>query len=257
MRIWALLLLGAVIATGTATAGGYIWYTQAITTPADPNGSEQIITIPKGVSSRKAGQLLIDHQLVSNPLALKIWLKLASKVPQPKAGRHKVSPRLTIPELFKAISSAPISEDLPLTLVEGWRLRDADEALAARGLIQPGDYMKAAKRIEDYSIPFPIKGKNLAGYLLPETYRVPPGPLNVKNLIQRQIDAFNKAFYFAKQRRNPRRQTQVTNHRYYGLITRKRRAQTQDQANGCGRTLQKIGCTRTPRRGRHEPVYSG
>jgi UPF0755 protein len=102
---------------------------------------------------------------------------------------------MTLAELATALEGPPLPEDVPFVVIEGWRLRDTDEALATAGLIQPGAYLAAASKPSRYTAPFPLPSGTLEGYLYPETYRVVPGALAVEELIQRQLDTFAERFY--------------------------------------------------------------
>ena len=186
---FAILLLA-----GAGAAAGFFWFNQALHAPG-PGGPEREITVPAGASGKRVARMLVEEGFVSNPWALRIWLRIHPTVPTPKAGRHKINPNLPFPDLFTALAQNPLPEDVPVTLVEGWRLSDADAFLAAKNLIEPGDYIRAASTTEGYSIPFPVKGPTLAGYLLPETYKVPPGKIDTRALVQRQLNAFDLRFY--------------------------------------------------------------
>lgn len=192
----ALLAAGAV-ALGLlvfAGIGAFLWVEGSIY-GREPSAPEVEITVPKGASVKRVAEILAAEGLVSEPLALEIWLRVGPGVPPPKAGRHRVSRQMNVPELFKALAGRPLPEDVPVTLVEGWRLVDADAALAASGRIAPGAYMEAASSTVGYHLPFPIEGTSLAGYLLPDTYMVPPGPIDARSLVQRQVDAFAARFW--------------------------------------------------------------
>jgi UPF0755 protein len=106
-----------------------------------------------------------------------------------------VSLSMTMAELSTALEGVPLPEDIPFSVIEGWRLRDTDEALAAAGLIKPGAYLAAARHPERFTASFPLPKDSLEGYLYPETYRVVPGSFNVEDLLQRQLDTFAERFY--------------------------------------------------------------
>ena len=197
--------------------------------------------MPKGASSTKVGQLLAQKKLIKSPLYWRIHLRMSPMAASPKAGRHKVSAAMNIPQLVKALGENPLSEDVPLTMVEGWRLRDADAALAEKGLIEAGEYMKAASDKSAFNVPFEVEGESLAGYLLPETYMVPPGKLDVKALIQRQIDGFRKRFVIPHKTelQKSKRSPQGAGDRR--LDARARGAQPQDAPRGGGRDVQAPG----------------
>ena len=183
----------SILAVG-ALGGAWWWFDRAIQGPRAATGQLEL-TVPKGASAQRVGALFVEAGLVDSPLALRIWLKLQNDLPGPKAGRHLVDRGATVPELFARVADNPLPEDVPVTLVEGWRIDEADEALAEQGRIERGAYRAAAADPEGYRIGFPVEGDSLAGYLLPETYMVPPGPIDARNLEQRQLEAFETRFY--------------------------------------------------------------
>ena len=91
--------------------------------------------------------------------------------------------------------TAPIPDEVPFTIVEGWRIRDIDAALAAAGRIAPGQYAAAAERASSYTATFPLPEGTLEGYLYPETYNVPASGMDPRQLVQRQLDTFGSRFF--------------------------------------------------------------
>lgn len=190
-------VLGALLVVAAAgAAGAYAWFDRATQTPVDPAGAEKAreLTVPKGATTAQVARLLEQEGLIRDARLMRLYLRLNPGAPSPKAGRHLVHPGMNVPELIRALAQNPIPDDVPLTLVEGWRLRDADAFLTSRGLIEAGEYQRAAEDPSRFQIPFPFDGKDLEGYLYPETYMVPPGKLDVARLIQRQLDAFHQRF---------------------------------------------------------------
>lgn len=188
------ILVGAGLAAA-AVAGGLVFtYTQQITA-IEPGAEAPIeLRIAKGLSRKGVGHELVKQGLVRNLTIWRVYLRLHPEAPAPKAGRHALSKSMDLGQILVALAQKPLSDDQPLTMVEGWRLSDADEALAKAGKIKAGAYQRAASQVDAYDIAFAVEGTDLAGYLLPETYMMPPGPLDVKNLVQRQLDAFFTRF---------------------------------------------------------------
>jgi UPF0755 protein len=177
------------------SGGGFYYIDWAAMTPRDVSAPEPVIfDVPKGTTLGRVGRDLAAGGFVRSALAFKLWLKLHPDAPRPKAGKHAISRAMNVPELLLALAAQPISEDVPLTMLEGWRLRDGDAFLAGRGLCAPGAYLEAASAMQRFKLPFEVEGSDLSGYLFPETYRIPPGKFDVDGLIQRQIDAFNERF---------------------------------------------------------------
>jgi len=188
-------ILGLGVVAVFVAAAGWSYYKQQINGAIDSGQSEKLIfEVPKGASLLTVGKKLEKEGLIRDVLFWRLYLK---QNPQQsvKAGKHHVSKSMNIPELLTALSSVPLFDDVPLTMVEGWRLKDADEWLSQKGWIKAGAYLKATSNPKQFKIPYPFVGATLEGYLLPETYRVDKGKLDVNKFVQRQIDAFHTRFY--------------------------------------------------------------
>jgi UPF0755 protein len=199
MRVVVRVLVVLVVLGVGVLAGAWIWLDRAANTPLDPDGKSKPaeFTVQKGRTLNQLGPELVAAKLIESPFVFKLYVKLHRPAP-PKAGRHALHPGMTIPELIGVLSSNPLPDDVPLTMVEGWRLVDADAELARRGFIEAGQYLRAAQESSRFTIKFPFDAttaKNLEGYLFPETYAVPAGKIDVDKLIQRQLDAFHERFY--------------------------------------------------------------
>ncbi len=189
---YLLILVGLLVASGV---GAVALYRRALSTPFDPNAASKEVAIAKGANPNQVARLLEAEKLIKDARLMRLWCRFKQRCVGLKAGRHRVSAAMTLPELVKVLSENPIPDEISITLVEGWRLGDTDAFLADRGLIARGAYLAAASTPSRYSVPFPLEGSDLAGYLYPETYRVPEGPLDVDKLIQRQLDAFVDKFW--------------------------------------------------------------
>lgn len=188
------LVLALVALLMGGTAGGY-WLVHAVAQwPMDAADSAQLEwTVPQGASVNRVGVLLERDGLIHNAWVWRIYVTL-HRPDMPKAGRHKVARSMDVPALLRALAEKPLADEAPLTMVEGWRLKDADAFLAQAKLIEPGAYLKAAQDPKRFRIPFALAADTLEGYLFPDTYMVPLGPLDVDKLIQRQMDAFHARF---------------------------------------------------------------
>lgn len=196
MRTLLRLIVALLALAVLAVAGVYFYVIRAAEIPLQPKESAPAVEIrvPKGATLNQVGKLLEDSKLIKSALIWRAYVRLkGGKAPQ--AGRHAVSGGMATPELLTVLSSTPLSDDVPLTLVEGWRIRDADLWLSESKLIERGSYIRAAETPSGINIPFPFEGTSLEGYLFPETYMIPPGPIEVQRLVQRQINAFHDRFY--------------------------------------------------------------
>ncbi len=188
-----LLILSMLLVLCAASAWG--WYTWA-QGPVDESAQIVSFRVPKGASSSRVGKMLDEQGLIKSYAAWRIFLKLNTHS-SPKAGIHKLSAAMNISQLAEALATKPLAEDISVTMVEGWRISDADRILSSKGLFSPGAYVAATSNPKNYSIRFPIEGNTLAGYLLPDTYKVPApdGKLEIKSLVQIQLNSFYDKFY--------------------------------------------------------------
>ncbi|NPC75064.1 endolytic transglycosylase MltG [Corallococcus sp. AB004] len=191
-----LVALLVLIVLAVAGAGGVFMHFQNATTAphaaADPAPKEFVVK--KGASARSLGQQLQAQGFLENPAVWRfhLWRRGSLNV---KAGRFMLSPTSSVAELANALEGQPLPEDVPFAMIEGWRLRDTDQVLAAQGLIKPGEYIAAASRTSNFNAPFPMPVRSLEGYLYPETYGIIADNFKVEAFIQRQIDTFRARFY--------------------------------------------------------------
>ncbi len=113
-----------------------------------------------------------------------------------KAGRFEVHRAMSLNEVIDVLCGPPLANDEPFTVVEGWRIREIDAALAAKGWITAGDYASLAtsKAVEQ---PFAVSSPTLEGYLYPETYMVSPQRFTAAAFIERQLATFQERFLSA------------------------------------------------------------
>jgi len=160
--------------------------------PVDEAAAPVIFEVPAGASASGLGATLEAQGLVSSELAWKWMLRWADGSCL-KAGRFKVSAAMTPAELMQTLCGVPIPEDEPFIIQEGWRIRDIDAALAAKGWIAPGAYQAVAEG-KTVQAPFEVSGPTYEGYLFPETYRVVPEGFQPERLVARQLDTFKARF---------------------------------------------------------------
>ncbi len=148
--------------------------------PGPPDAPEVIFEVPKGATARGLGDELAALGLVQSPSKWDWYVRLNKAGGCIKAGKHKVSASMSAPELVEALCGVPVPDEVAFTVLEGWRIRDIDAALAEKGFIESGAFIDAAK------------GKE--GYLFPETYMVPADGFDVAKFVERQLAMFDERF---------------------------------------------------------------
>ena len=111
----------------------------------EPGATEEFdFVVPKGATARGLADTLAAERLVPAAWKWEWFLRIGADGSCLKAGKHRVKRSMTAPELLAALCGAPVPDDQPFTVVEGWRIRDIDAALAAKGWIAAGAYTQAA-----------------------------------------------------------------------------------------------------------------
>jgi UPF0755 protein len=188
----ALLLL--VLLAGLGAAGFYLRLESLAHAPGVP-GDDVELEVPRGATAKSIGAMLVKEGLVPDTTVFRfvVWKRGGLSL---KAGKFKLQRTLSPMELAAALEKPPLAEDEPFAVLEGWRLRDTDEALAAAGRAEPGAYLKAASSSDGYTAPFPLpKTGTLEGYLYPETYMLPKGKVDPRVLVQKQLEQFAARVY--------------------------------------------------------------
>ena len=172
-------------------------YADSLGTAKDPAATEPVVVeIPQGASPRTIGPQLEDAGVIDSADDFTMYVKLTKEGSCLKAGRHEVSAAMDAGTILQTLCGVPLPEDVPLTIVEGWRIREIDAYLAAEGYTQPGEYAALANKPGEFTAPYPLPtDQSLEGYLFPETYMVIPDKWDTKGFIQRQLDLLAERFY--------------------------------------------------------------
>lgn len=168
---------------------------EQVDTPLDATAEPVVFEVPAGSTAGGLGPALVDAGLIGDANAWKYYLKSRSAGSCLKAGKFSVSAAQTMPEIMETLCGVPLADEVPFTVVEGWRIRDIDEALVAEGWIEPGAYTAVASDPTKVDLPFQVDGlTTLEGFLMPETYNVPADGFDVEAFVQRQVDTFQSAW---------------------------------------------------------------
>lgn len=161
--------------------------------PADP--TPHVVEIPEGTTARAVGPLLQQAGVIDDAERFTWYVRMSGEGGCLKAGRFKLRRDMTAEQIIDALCGSPLPEDVPFTVVEGWRIQDIDAALAKRGWIQAGAYTALANHPGSFHAPYPLPKGTLEGYLYPETYYVTPDRFDPAKFIQRQLDEFAQRFW--------------------------------------------------------------
>lgn len=168
--------------------------------PADPNDNTEIIfEVPRGTTAGRLGPLLAEARVIDDSSAFENYVRLTDEGGCLKAGRFALQRSMSAHEILETLCGVPLADDVPFTVVEGWRIREIDAALTEKGWITAGEYAELAANPSVFSAAFPLPDDSLEGYLFPETYMVSPDRFTAQGFIQRQLDTLAENFYTPNQ----------------------------------------------------------
>ena len=173
------LILGAVMVAAVA------WDAlRAVRSPLDPPTTPTVLTLAPGTGWHALVAQLEREGWLSHPrdaLYLRAYGRMLPESRNMKAGEYRIREPLSPRALLDLLISGDVIE-YALTLIEGWRLRDALAAIRGHDAIAqslPPDDAAATARIAEM---LDIDAESPEGWLLPETYHFPRGTSDVELL---------------------------------------------------------------------------
>ena len=165
LRILLGLFLIVIVAGGAAA----LWIRKTVTTPVEHQSADRIVTIEPGSGTQTIIARLVEAGVVTNPLALKIYLRLTNRGSNLKAGDYKFASPISPLEVVDKIRRGDVDLER-VTIPEGFNRFDIAETLATKtGKATAQEFL----RLMDDQTPIeriaPV-ARNLEGYLFPDTY---------------------------------------------------------------------------------------
>lgn len=160
--------------------------------------------------------------IIENDLMVKIetsdnFLNLGNKIPELNTIFYKIYLRNNTPDfslnawMYKLTWGAniawifedlqkPITDEISLTILEGWNIFDIDEYLTWKGLINPSEYIDYVRNSEkisalsEYYAFLSWKEETLEGFLYPDTYKMNVN-FKINEFVIKQLDTFEVKVY--------------------------------------------------------------
>ena len=137
--------------------GGYFFIRYQIFTPLNSQSTEQTFIIKKGEGLREIAADLEKEGLIRNKIYFKYYVIYQGWAARLQAGQYTLSPSLNITQIAETIvKGKAASQEITITIPEGFTLKQIDARLTKAGLIEAGELLKQSQ---------------LEGYLFPDTYR--------------------------------------------------------------------------------------
>lgn len=148
-----------------------------------PAKEAQMIDIKKGATLSQVSEGLEEKGLVRSSTFFKIYVWISGDAENIQAGRFEIPAGAGYGGILEHITAQAI---LPskITFPEGYTIKQMDALLVEKGFIQKGEFEKCAKET--------CKGKNLEGFLFPDTYFLDYGSFSVESFTDLLLNTFDK-----------------------------------------------------------------
>lgn len=188
-RRWLTAL--AVVAAVVVVAGvvGYV----RVRSEVDPSGKPGdfvTVTIPRGASTMRIGQLLSAARVLRGPDVFAVYVKLEGAGPL-LAGTYRLRANEKYSSVVAALQKGPVVVTAKLVIPEGFTVRQISAAVAAlHDGISRAEFESAATSGAVRSPYEPAGTDNLEGLLFPATYPVPQGE-TARQLVSWMVATFD------------------------------------------------------------------
>jgi peptidoglycan lytic transglycosylase G len=188
LRTLVRLLLIVVLAGGAFA----IWLTKTVTTPVEHASAERIVTIEQGTGTQAIIARLSEAGVVSNPLALRIYLRITGRGGNLKAGDYKFPSPISPLQAVEKIRRGEVDLER-VTIPEGYNRFDIAETLATKtGKANAEDFLRLMNDQTPIEAIAPT-ARDLEGYLFPDTYNY-NSKTTPEELVRTMVNRFEEVF---------------------------------------------------------------
>ncbi len=173
------------------TGPGQIDDVGTIRTPAATAGEPIAIEIAEGDGPSEIASQLEQRGVIDSDKRFRVLISLMGYDRLLQSGEYEFQPGTPALEVIYRLRSGLVSTKT-VTVIEGWRLEEIADAVAAQGVARE-EFVAAASRI-DYPYPFLAgipAGGDLEGYLYPATYTIRSSDTG-ESVVLKMLDAFQQ-----------------------------------------------------------------
>lgn len=168
MRVLRRVLAAAVVLALVCTAAAAFLYVR------DPGpGGAVDVAIPAGASTGAIAALLQREGVIGSALAFRVAAKVRRMDGRIQAGRYELRTGMSYQAVLDALGRPPVERCTPVTVPEGFTVRQVAARVGARTHLAEADVLAAARGAGvDRPDAAPEGAGSLEGFLFPETYCV-------------------------------------------------------------------------------------
>jgi len=149
--------------------------------PVSTNGEDMVFEVSAGASGKEISRQLAEAKLVNSPFFFDLYVYLRGYSGKIQAGSYLLSPAMPIFKIAdKLVSGEAITDDVKITIIEGWGISDIAEKVEELGIAGQTEFISIVGQprvggADDLADEFDFlaavpKGNSLEGFLFPDTY---------------------------------------------------------------------------------------
>ena len=174
-----------------ALAGGYVWLRASVEKEVHHQAADQVITVEPGMSTQAIINRLSEAGIVTDPTALKIYLRITGGAPL-RAGDYQFDSPITPLAAVDKIQRGLVYIER-VTIPEGYNRFDIAETLAAKTAKATKEEFLRLMADQTPILPSSPQARDLEGYLFPDTYNYNT-KTTAAELIRAMVARFNEVF---------------------------------------------------------------
>jgi UPF0755 protein len=140
---------------------------------APGEGEPVRFTVPQGAGFQQVTDTLVARDLVRYPLFFRAYARWKGVDRSVRAGSYALAPGTSWVDLLDHLVAGRV-ETVPMTIPEGWTLRQMIPRIAALTARDESE-IEAILFVDGADARWNVPGPGLEGYLFPDTYRFAPG----------------------------------------------------------------------------------
>jgi len=180
-----------IILLGSAAAAVW-WVRDSVTRPVDHLSADKIISIEQGMSTQAIINKLEEEGIIRHPAALKLYLAVARRSDQLKAGDYRFDSPISPLQALDKIARGDVAFER-VTIPEGLNRFEIAARLAEK--TEKGTEQEFLQLVNDPALISDIdpRARNLEGYLFPDTYNytIKTTP---QELVRAMVSRFKEVF---------------------------------------------------------------
>ncbi len=192
------IFLGVALLALSVACAGYLLLSE-IRRPAENDATPVEFIVEPGDSASVIATRLGTANLIRQPLLFTLLVRLRGLDGKLQAGRYLLRADMTMSEIIAALQNSRV-EEVQVTIIEGSRLEEIAEQIAAAGLVNVTEqaFLRAARngvafQPQHFYLNSLPPGASLEGYLFPDTYRFAV-TATVTEVIEIMLDRFDEQY---------------------------------------------------------------